>query len=444
MKLSNLTVLFIALALPVILLLSAYTEIQIDTLSLQNEYDIKLINATYDAVSAYKINTNNNQYLAVADSTIRDIKASINTFANSLSANLGVGGYGEKYIMPYVPALVFTLYDGYYIYTPYEIIGEDGKTSYSHTLKPYVYYSKEYAGSNGNIIICYSLDNYVVIYGTIGEESFSESGYLLLGNKTVDKEKLEKNELDNKGNLAQKKEENNKDAQKYYKEAEEFTKKYNDKIERIGGNFNFLKIENSNDPEKKDSPFTLEKREVIKDSIISNLNQAMTNYTKHSDKSFRLQEFLEQDWEKIYNNICMISFLEGFPVGTKTYNNYAVIASTGNELFTNKNQIYYIVDGEEYYHKLGCPILNQEIQANVNSNVVGYKSSEFDIKKKEITTSSTDRTNYYYCMHNGKACYNCIIESNFRYENNDKATKAYYKAIARIRKNQKKASSYIH
>lgn len=453
MKISNLAILFIALTLPVILLLSAYTEIQIDTLSLQTMYDSKLNGATYDGISALKINTINNNYSTVSDSLIRDVKACISTFTNSLSSGLGLGVSGEKYIMPYVPALVFTLYDGYYIYSPYKITGKNGETSYSHTLKPYVYYSEEYSSGSNNIVICYSLDNYVAMYGTVNGESFSEAGYLILGDKSVDTEELKIYEMDNNGNVSDTTK-NSSDAQEYYKKAKNFTEKYNNRIKALGSGYDFLVIEGTNDPELEDSHFTLEKRRVMKDSIVSNLNQAIQNYTEHSDMLFKLQEFSAEDWEKIYNNVCMISFLEGIPVGTKTYSNYSVIASTGNLQYTNKSQIYYIAEGDGYYHRLGCPLLAQDIRDG--KKVVGYKNTDFDVKKKEITISSSQKETSYYCEHIEKACYNCIVESNYERINYGKieqykealggqeAVNVYYRSIGRIRYNLNKTSEYIN
>ena len=456
MKLSNLTILFIAIIFPVILLLSAYIEIQVDTLSLQTSYDTKLISATYDAISALEMNTSGNEHSTVSDSLRRDIKASISTFTTSLSSSLGVSGYGEKYIMPYVPALVFTLYDGYYIYTPYKVVDDYGNTSYDHTLKPYVYYSKKYSSNGNEIVICYSLDNYVTIYGTLSDgSSFSEAGYLITENKNIQNEKLDKYQVDDNGNISFIRGIDSTDAKEYYEKANEFTiNKYNSKIEKLGSEYSYLKIDNSNDPELEDSPFTLEKRSVMKDLIVSNLNEAMENYTKHTkdpNKVFRLQEFSIEDWGKIYNNICMISFLEGFPVGTKTYNNYAVIASTKNEQYTNMDQIYYISENGKYYHKLGCTILDEEIR-NGARTVTGYKNIDFDLKKKEISKSSTEKETIYYNEHNNvTGCYNCIIESNsekLKYKDikNDNSIKAqaYYRAIGRIRKGLNKASEYIN
>ena len=422
---------------------------------------------------------NNNDNDSIADSLIRNVKASIETFKKSIASGLGSSGYGEKYVMPYVPAIVFTLYDGYYIYTPYEVINEDGTTSYTHTLKPYVYYSKNYKNGNTDIIISYSLDNYVAVYGKSGDQAISMAGYLIADRNFNDYNKTEKllnedigikdiivnadttdeqirTKIEEEFNNSQtnKSSVDSTDAEEYYKAAKDFTERYNEIINKLNQvDRDKLYIKSDNDPENDKSIFVQEKRSVIKESIVENLKQAMYNYTEHSkeaNKIFRLQEFTEDDWNKIYNNICIISFLEGMPVGTKTYNNYSVVASTGNELYTNKEQIYLIAEGGNYYHNLGCKILDEEIK-NGNGNVVGYKKTDFDVVKKEVKVQKTNLNGpneylsvpYYYLKNNEQACYNCIVERNYIKKDNDIATKAYNTALGRIRYRQKKASSYI-
>ena len=73
----------------------------------------KLNDATYDAVKAFQLNTTNSYYSSISDSKIRDIEASINTFYNSLTSSIN---YTKLELQEYVPAIVYTLYDGYYIY----------------------------------------------------------------------------------------------------------------------------------------------------------------------------------------------------------------------------------------------------------------------------------------------------------------------------------------
>ena len=82
MRLQNLLIIFIVIALPVILILTMYIGYQVDTVNLKSMYDSKLLGATYDAMSAFELNTTNNKYSTVSDSLIRDIQASINTFTN--------------------------------------------------------------------------------------------------------------------------------------------------------------------------------------------------------------------------------------------------------------------------------------------------------------------------------------------------------------------------
>lgn len=189
MKLQNLTVIFAIIIIPVTLILSAYIGSQIDTASLQQSYDTKLKDATHDAVVAFELNTQDNAYSNNSDSIRRDLQAVINTFSGSLASGLNIPGANQERIMPYIPAILITLYDGYYIYSPSEysystkeeINGEwteVQKTGYTHILKPYVYYSARYESGDNYVVVNYSLDNYITIYGTINGEVISNSGYL--------------------------------------------------------------------------------------------------------------------------------------------------------------------------------------------------------------------------------------------------------------------------
>ena len=193
MKLQHLAVLFVIIILPISILLSAYTSNQIDAINMQTAYDSNLVNATYDAVKAFQLNTTNNKYSSISDSKIRDIEASINTFYNSLNTSMSGYSLAAQDLEAYIPAILFTLYDGYYIYTSYDNVygttgeGEDEKVqislggkNYQNGLKPYVYYSAKYKLSNGNIIVVnYTLDNEITVYGDFGDGYVTRSGYLI-------------------------------------------------------------------------------------------------------------------------------------------------------------------------------------------------------------------------------------------------------------------------
>ena len=146
MRLQNLIIIFIVIALPVILILSVFIQYQVDTANLRAAYDSKFIGATFDMLQAYELNTTNNKYSAVSDSLVRDINASINVFSRSFSATTGVSGQSKAELMIHVPAIVFALYDGYYVYTPTK---SPDTGEFEHALKPYVYYTKLYETNNG-------------------------------------------------------------------------------------------------------------------------------------------------------------------------------------------------------------------------------------------------------------------------------------------------------
>ncbi|MDO5555302.1 MAG: hypothetical protein Q4G09_01190, partial [Clostridia bacterium] len=122
MKLQGLTVIFIIIALPIILVLSYYISLQIDTINMQAVYNRKLLDSTKEAIEAFEINTVewNEAFSTVADSKRRDIMASINTFTTSFANNIGIAGSSKEQLLTYIPAIAYTLYDGYYIYSPTE------------------------------------------------------------------------------------------------------------------------------------------------------------------------------------------------------------------------------------------------------------------------------------------------------------------------------------
>ena len=204
MKIQNLAVIFIIIVLPISLILSSYVQSQTKTLSLQISYDSKLNNATYDALKAFQLNTINSSTSDLANSKLRDIEASVNTFFNSISSNFNMSGYNQDILKEYVPALVYTMYDGYYIYSPYNntITGEEEnpkdengdrltdengnptKVTYHNGdrlsgLKPYIHYSCRYQTSSIDVVITYSLDNYITVEGMINNNPVCKSGYLL-------------------------------------------------------------------------------------------------------------------------------------------------------------------------------------------------------------------------------------------------------------------------
>lgn len=216
MKLQHLAVIFIIIVVPIALVLSTYTDGLIKVINNEAHYDTVLTNATYDSIRAYQLNTLHNSFASVNNSRERDINASVNSFFNSLALGLEKSGYSKEELNEYIPAMLFTLYDGYYVYGPYKNIGNigtvgtglkraqyssDDNTRLEYGLMPYTYYSCEYQ-KNGNfdIVVNYSLDNYISISGTV-EGPLTEDGskkYITAAGYYINSNNVEINESDRK------------------------------------------------------------------------------------------------------------------------------------------------------------------------------------------------------------------------------------------------------
>lgn len=118
MRLQGMSIVFALVCLPIILVIAYYLNLQIETINLQNQYNSKLLDATYDAMSAFELNTANEDLSTVSDSLRTIIEASDNIFMNALSTNFGMSNASKSHLEPFIPAILYTLYDGYYIYAP--------------------------------------------------------------------------------------------------------------------------------------------------------------------------------------------------------------------------------------------------------------------------------------------------------------------------------------
>ena len=243
MKLQNLIIIFIIIIIPIVLVFSYYLGLESKTIAKQTEYDEKLIEATKEALEAFEINTAelNSKYSTLANSKRRDITSSINTFTESLANKLGIGGTSKENILNYVPAIVYVMYDGYYIYTPTYIpksltnengvqlfyyanakkygkaevfesatqvlngnntagepiyISKDGtgnveyngkryttdieksEKQYKHMLKTFVPYTANFESNGVGYVVNYTLDNYLKIYAKRSESQYQiREGY---------------------------------------------------------------------------------------------------------------------------------------------------------------------------------------------------------------------------------------------------------------------------
>lgn len=476
MKLQHMIIIFLVIMLPLSLIMSQYTSLQIDTLSAKTKCDTALLSATFDTMSAFELNTINSKASSVVGEEIRDLEAVISTFATSLASSLGMTSASTDYILSRVPALVFGLYDGYYIYA-------QNDTGTGRELKPYVYYTKTYSRDNTNITIAYSLDNYVSIYGKYNGKTISESGYLVITSDieispnfayviTADEERgttkkvidpgtraggqkswvrikskydnttyydigpetiYENETLSGTDEMLIDKTRETTEGMMYYYEAVQFTTLYNEVVSTLSiSDKNKLVISKDNDPEDEYSPFMDEKINVMKDSITKNLNNAIYNYEGAVSDNYEMPQLKGEDWEKILNNISITAFLKDIQIGAMKYNNYAVVNSTTNQKYNSAKSIDFIeyVNDEHkgktsygYYHKITCDELIKNIENRTISEIIGYASVDF----KRYRYEQEDSNDYfYYYKHNEYADYACEVET---IENQNVATiEAYIRA----------------
>ena len=511
--------------------MASYIQNQIDAITLQTAYDANLINATHDAMKAFQLNTTNNMYSSISDSKIRDIQASVNTFYNSLNTSMAQYAQRAKDLEAYVPAILFTLYDGYYIYTSFDnIYSEDettGKVNLNvnannkvNGLKPYIYYSAKYKLDNGNIIsVNYTLDNLITVYGDVGDGYETRTGYLIdpsdviinsdksveydgvtitdeslsehllfldgsegnrekvsegtftyvyLNNQKVywdngrwfwyqnyTKTYVESPEIINELNATNARSDS---AYRFYSEAKRFSEwvneklggitqadliKFEDGISPIGTDMSYLTENTGNEPIFKtdgnpnnnpmisDSTFNNHRLAVIRKSMESALNTAITDYSAATSYDYQLPVMTDNDWYSILNNVSMVTFLEGISIGYRLYNNYAIITNNVNKEVVTTRNIYIVatdLNGNKEYHQPGCKELFEGIEDGSltldNTRAIAYPISSFQRQTIRVGEDSSN-DQFYYLQDTGETgktltgCYNCIVGGTANYNIDD-------------------------
>lgn len=397
MNLQNLTVIFVIIIIPVVLLVSLYISTGLKTIKYQSLYDTGLPTATHSAISAFELNTTNDTYSGNPEVKRDILKSSVKMFEKSLANTCGISSYNVSEIEEYIPAIVFGMYDGFYMYAP-SLNPKTGK--YEHSLKNYVYYSEK-LDNNGTVII-YSLDNYVTVTYNEGCNYNIKSGYL------INTSKWPESYIDSSDGV----------AKKYYDEAESFTSWFNTKFASA---YAYLNISGENDPEDETSMFVQHKRTVIKNKMEGVLNSTITAYSERTLRNvYKMPKLLEEDWQKIYSNISMIAFFQGKNIGFTKYNGYCVLNSTNHNEYVNPNLMYFI-DNNNEYHDIRCE------KCKDATNLTGYKIGDFQkiklnqlLEESGVPKTNTEgkilyddgsevgTTSAYKYKHYELACYDCV------------------------------------
>lgn len=191
MKIQHLAIIFLLIILPIDIVLGLYLDAQINTIRNQAIYDRRLVDCVYDALEVYQANSIVDTENDVVTAKMENIEASASTYLASLQSSFGLSGYKASVMQEYIPAVVYTMYDGYYIYSKYynTLSQKNVRSDSTYTdgalvegIKSYVFYSCRYQKNNGDdFVITYSLDNYIRIQGIVKENYVDDSGYLMDG-----------------------------------------------------------------------------------------------------------------------------------------------------------------------------------------------------------------------------------------------------------------------
>ena len=87
---------------------------------------------------------------------------------------------------------------------------------------------------------------------------------------------------------------------------------------------------------------------------MSDLSIAIANYNNYTNvkTNFQMPKLKEDEWDRILNNISIISFMQGLNIGSKDYNGYAIATNNNNEEVVTENSIYIANATEGKYFNL--------------------------------------------------------------------------------------------
>ena len=201
-----------------------------------------------------------------------------------------------------------------------------------------------------------------------------------------------------------------------------------------------------NDLETEYSLIAEHKKEIMINTINSNLNLSISNYARNSAEYYRLPALTDSDWDKIFTNISMIAFFQGIPIGLKTYNNYAIATSSSNRDYVDPDELYFSSESTSY-HRPYCTHMSLD---DIKEKYKGYRSVEYTLKSysgasgeiyyyqhtEQPTTKDNSDLGCYYCIVNKANYEKTIDKTTLTAEENDVKNiqiKAYKEALARER-----------
>lgn len=298
MKITNLAIAFVLIIVPFFVVSDLRVSSMNKVLQLEDHYDTALKTASQDA--SVILNMNPLQEFEASYQSNKFFKANkelgVDSFFRTLYMNFNVEDdpIGQGNLASYVPAIVVVDYDGYWIYAMSEYTGNDGSIVYKHVWRP----KKTYAFTDDqDNSINFTLDSYLRVYDAT--------------------------------------------ERKWY---EGFREDLQDQT-----NISIL-----DDPEQ----FEQKRRSIIVSSIQDDLAYFIDKHNEYATRygisyTFTLPQIPQEEWTNSINDIGLMAFIQGIPMGDQFYNNYAF----GSGRLVRKTDIYGAVDdstGYKYYFRSSC------------------------------------------------------------------------------------------
>ncbi|GIP19917.1 hypothetical protein [Paenibacillus sp. J22TS3] len=298
MKITDLAVVFILIVSPFFWINSVHSHNRLEAQQLSMRYTSALRTAAQDGGS--RLNENALQEYEPGYASTKFFRANkekaLDSLLCTLYMNFGIGDdrAAQMALLTYIPAVVVIDYDGYYIYSFHSFQSSEGEElgDYRWTSK------KPYAFSDqaGNIVH-FTLDEHIAVYQA------SEKKWL----------KGSRDQLDEEGSI----------------------------------------------PLLRDKDlFEAKRRTVIVQAIEEDLARVMNSHNRYAsrlgvDYTFTLPIIPGEEWINTLNDIGLLVFLQGIPIGDQHYNNYGL----GGGRLLKRPVIYggtHPVNGLKYYYRDTC------------------------------------------------------------------------------------------
>ncbi|WP_211747849.1 hypothetical protein [Paenibacillus sp. Marseille-Q4541] len=298
MRITDYAVLFVLIMFPMFWVYSLHGSDDLVVTRLEQKYNQSIQTAVQDA--SRMMHQNENPSLEASYDSVKSLRVDkdliLNTFMQTISINFGIMDDlpAQRTFLNYLPALAVIDYDGFYLYRSATYTDTEGNEAEKHSWtekKLYVY-----EDDDGNIFR-FTLDDYVYVY-------VNNAGQWLEG--------------------------------------------YRDEMQSM-----------ASVPLLQDADtFEHVRRQTIVSTIEDNLSYAIQSHNDHTLRNGSVYQFTlpiisQEEWYNTIDDVGVMAFIQGIPVGDEYYNNYAF----GSGRLVKKDVMIGAVEestGSKYFYKSGC------------------------------------------------------------------------------------------